>query len=85
MGKRSEAKKTIDELAAVSKREYVSPHLTAQVYAALGDKDKTFEWLEKAYEEHSGGLVSLKVDPVWDAVSDDPRFTSILKKMGLTH
>jgi len=85
MGKRSEAKKTIDELAAVSKREYVSPHLTAQVYAALGNKDKTFEWLEKAYEEHSGGLVSLKVDPVWDAVSDDPRFTSILKKMGLTH
>jgi serine/threonine protein kinase/Flp pilus assembly protein TadD len=85
MGKRGEAKKTIDELAALSKREYVSPHLTAQVYAALGDKDQTFGWLERAYQEHSGGLVSLKVDPVWDRASDDPRFAALLVKMGLTH
>jgi serine/threonine-protein kinase len=85
MDKRDEAMKIIDELAALSKRGYVSPHLTAQVYAALGDKDQAFEWLEEAYREHSGGLVSLKVDPIWDTISDDPRFVLLLKKVGLGH
>jgi len=83
MGKRDEAMKMIDELVAASEREYLSPHLVAQVYAALGDKERALDWLEKAYREHSAGLVSLKVDPVWDPVSDEPRFVSLLEKTGL--
>jgi tetratricopeptide (TPR) repeat protein len=85
MGKRDEAMKIIGELVAVSEQEYLSPHLVAQVYAALGDKEQTLDWLERAYREHSAGLVSLKVDPVWDPVSDEPRFASLLKKMGIHH
>ena len=55
----------------------------AWLYIGLGDKDKTFEWLEKAYQEHDLYLFLLNIDPYWDSIRSDPRFISLLKKMGL--
>ncbi|MEK6571970.1 MAG: protein kinase [Bacteroidota bacterium] len=81
-GKRSEALNVIDELLTLSKQQYLSPHIVAQVYTALGETDQAFEWLEKAYEVHSGGLVSLKSDYVWDSLRPDPRFSALLRKLG---
>ncbi len=56
---------------------------TAMQYAALGDIDKTFEWLERSYDERSPWLIYLKVDPHFDVIRDDPRYTVLLEKMGL--
>lgn len=55
----------------------------AQVYASIGEKDLAFEWLEKAYEERSPLLVYAKVMPYYDTLRSDPRFTSLLKRLGL--
>ena len=57
--------------------------LIASVYAGLGDKDKTFEWLEKAFEERDPNNFVIKVEPNFDDVRSDPRWTKLMEKMGL--
>jgi hypothetical protein len=52
-----------------------------RVYAGLGEKDRAFEWLEKAYEEHS--VANINVNPVYDLLRSDPRFQGILRRMNL--
>jgi tetratricopeptide (TPR) repeat protein len=55
----------------------------AGAYARLGEKDRAFEWLEKAYAEHAGGLVHLKEGGVFDNLRTDPRFAGLLRRIGL--
>jgi TolB-like protein/tetratricopeptide (TPR) repeat protein/predicted Ser/Thr protein kinase len=85
-GRRAEAQRVLDQLDELSKQKYVSPIAAAQTYAGLGEKDKTFEWLEKAYEDRSTGstFVNFKVDPLWDPLRSDPRFQDLLRRMNLT-
>ena len=59
------------------------PMQVAQAYVGLGDKDKAFEWLEKAYEARLIALMNLKVDPVWTPLRSDPRFADLVKRIGL--
>ena len=82
-GKRNEAQKIIVELNEQSKRMYVDPYFLAQIHTALGDRDKAFQALEKAYEEHSSWLVWLKVEPKFDSLRSDPRFTNLVQRIGL--
>jgi serine/threonine-protein kinase len=83
MGKRNEAQRILDELIALSQREYVSAYAIAMVYIGLGDKDQAFEWLNKACEERSDFLVHLKVDPDFDPLRSDSRFAELMKKVGV--
>ncbi|HEX5887648.1 MAG TPA: protein kinase [Pyrinomonadaceae bacterium] len=55
----------------------------ALVHATLGETDKAFECLEKSYERHEESLLTLKVDPKVDALRGDPRFTALLRKIGV--
>ena len=55
----------------------------ARYYAALGERDKAFEWLERLYEAHDYWAVTAKVDPAWDPLRSDPRFAALLRRMGL--
>ena len=70
-------------LQARSTWGYVSPLDFARAYAQLGEKEKAFEYLEKAFTDHSPGLVFLNVDRAWDGVRRDPRFQAVVKKVGL--
>ncbi len=81
LNERSQALQALDELTALSKQRYVSSYLFALVYAGLGEKDQTFTWLEKAYEERSGFLPYLKVNPTWDPLRSDPRFQALVAKV----
>ena len=83
-GKRAAAQKVIEELKGESKRRYVSPYWITVVYAGLGDTDGALEWLEKLYEERSGFLIFLKVEPIFDSLRSDPRFTDLLRRAGHT-
>lgn len=83
VGRRSDALKVIDELQELSKHGYSVAFDIALVYTGLGEKEKAFEWLDRAYEEHSFELRGLKVHPEWDNLRSDPRFTALLKKIGL--
>ena len=82
-GKKDEATKILNDLKKRSKRGYVPSFNLAILYMGLDEKASAFEWLEKAYQERSSWLVSLKVEPILDGLRSDPRFTALLKKVGL--
>jgi TolB-like protein/DNA-binding winged helix-turn-helix (wHTH) protein/Flp pilus assembly protein TadD len=82
-GQRDKAQQLIAELRSMSKGRYISPYLFAVVYAGLGDKDQSFAWLEKALQNRSSALIWLKVEPVFDNLHDDPRFNTLLRRIGL--
>jgi tetratricopeptide (TPR) repeat protein len=75
----------LDGLTEISKHGYVSSYSIAQAYMRMGERQKAFGWLEKAYEEHDSGLVSLAVEPMFDPVRPDPRFRDILRRMKLAN
>jgi tetratricopeptide (TPR) repeat protein len=81
-GQRAEARLALDELLSRSKRGYVvSKYLIAIIYAALGDKDQAFAFLDQAYAERSFFLYQLKVDPELDSLRSDERFQDQLRRM----
>jgi TolB-like protein/lipoprotein NlpI len=82
-GRRAEAQKILDELQDRAKRENVAALNLALVYAGLGEKDKTFEWLEKGLERKDEEMTYLGVDPRFDGFRSDPRFTDLLRRMNL--
>ena len=79
----SEAQTLLDQLKKLSVAAYVSSYDIAEVYVGLGDRDKAFEWLQKAYEERSRGLVFLGVEPRLDPLRSDSRFQDLLRRVGL--
>jgi TolB-like protein/Tfp pilus assembly protein PilF len=62
---------------------YFWPTEAAGVCARLGDTDRAFKWLDKAYEDRSEGLVWVNVDPVFRPLRSDPRFQDLLVRIGL--
>jgi tetratricopeptide (TPR) repeat protein len=73
----------IELLKHKSQTEYVSTYEIALEYALMGDRDHTFEWLEKAYQEHSGRMEYLKMDDFLQPFHSDPRYLDLLRRMGL--
>ncbi len=82
-GKKAEARKALDRLAALSKDKYVDPYFIAEIHAALGERDQAFADLENAYNQRSSSLVWLKVEPKFDSLHSDPRYSDLLKRIGL--
>ena len=73
----------IEVLKNRSQREYVSPYEIAVQYALMGDRDHTFEWLEKAYSERSGRMEYIKVEDSFEPFHSDSRYIDLLRRMGL--
>jgi tetratricopeptide (TPR) repeat protein len=71
-------------MAEITNSQYQSPIYIAVLYGQLGDNDKAFEWLETAYKERSSSIFSIKVNPRFIPLRSDPRFASLLIRMGLT-
>ena len=82
-GKRSEALQILDRLKRMAEKQYVDPFNFATIYEGLGDREQTFAWLKRAYEDRSWGLVFSNVDPFWDDLRSDPRFTDLLRRIHL--
>jgi DNA-binding winged helix-turn-helix (wHTH) protein/TolB-like protein/Tfp pilus assembly protein PilF len=82
-GRTAEAKQMLDELHRMSTQRYVSPYHFAIVHAGLGEREATFHWLEKAYDDHEGRLTILRVAPEFAPLRSDPRFTRLLQRMQL--
>jgi TolB-like protein/DNA-binding winged helix-turn-helix (wHTH) protein/Flp pilus assembly protein TadD len=85
IGRRAEAQKILRDFEQKSKTEYVSPYMTATIYAGLGDKDRAFEFLEKAYTQRSWDIAwALKADLRIDNLRSDPRFQALLRRVGFS-
>ena len=83
-GRTNDASRILEEMQKKSETGYVSPYDMAIVYAGMGDKDRAFAWLEKAYRERNGSIPMLKVDYFFNSIKDDARFSDLLKRAGLT-
>jgi serine/threonine protein kinase/Flp pilus assembly protein TadD len=82
LGRKAEAEEILRQLQRQSKTSYVSPYIIAAIYAGLADKNRAFEYLEKAYQERSSDvLYFLKADLRLDNLRSDPRFQDLLRRM----
>ena len=72
------------ELLERSQSDHVeAPVEIAEFYARAGDKDRTFAWLEKAYQRRVSRVTYINVEPAFDSVRSDPRFDDLLRRIGL--
>jgi hypothetical protein len=81
-GRTDDALNHLELVEEMSDSQYVAPYWRGVLSIGLGKKDEALGWLEKAYKEHDGSMVFLKVDPVFEGIHSDPRFTALVRKMG---
>jgi len=65
-----------------AKAGYISPYGIAWLYAQLGDKEQTFEWLNAAYRERDNAMIGLRTDPTMDSLRSDPRYAELVREIG---
>jgi TolB-like protein/Tfp pilus assembly protein PilF len=82
-GRKKEAANLYARLKTEAARQPVLPTLLAEASAALGHTDEAFSELDRAYQERSWQMILLKVEPVWDTIRGDARFSELLRKMNL--
>ena len=68
----------------IAKYSHGSAYQVAEIYAWRGEKDKAFEWLDRALAQRDGGLSFFKSDPLIASLRGDPRYAGMLRKLGLT-
>jgi len=81
-GNGPQAEAALAKLREFSRQHYVRPLAFAGYYAALGDRDRAFEWLERGYRQRAPGLIELEVSYVWDNLRTDQRFHSLERRVG---
>lgn len=80
-GDRGAARKVLADALRTSEQQYISSHAIAIIYAALGEKDEAFAWLERALSERDEEMAIIKVDPRLDSLRSDARFTSLVERV----
>ena len=82
-GRKDDALALVARITAQEKEQYVNPYEIAAVYAGMRDLDKTFEWLNRAYDEHVTRLAYLNVEPMFSDLHADSRFADLARRVGL--
>jgi eukaryotic-like serine/threonine-protein kinase len=82
-GQKEKAQELLRELEERFDRGYVSPPLIAAIHLGLGDRDRTFEWLEKGYALRDSNIVRLNSTREFDVLRSDPRFVDLMRRVGL--
>ncbi|MFC2952451.1 tetratricopeptide repeat protein [Marinicaulis aureus] len=80
-GREEEARTILNNLLALD--TYVPAPLIAQVYANIGDSDSAFDWLEKGIEDGARGVIFLKINPLYDPLREDVRYSGLLLQLNL--
>ncbi len=83
-GQQEQARRALKKFEEVNRRQQMDPTAIAWVYAAMGNKDHAFALLETAYSQHSNVLTTLRVEPGYDPLRNDPRFQDLMRRVGLT-
>jgi len=82
-GRRGEAEEVVQELLDRSRAEHVSPLWLADIATQLGEADRAFLWLDRAYEARTQALISLGVSPLYDSLRHDSRLSVLLTRIGI--
>jgi serine/threonine protein kinase/tetratricopeptide (TPR) repeat protein len=83
LGRREEADEILGRLEEESRQHYVRSEIMTMGYAAVGDLDRAFACLERAFQVRSAGLIYLHVDPGYGPLRPDPRFHQLVERIGL--
>jgi TolB-like protein/DNA-binding winged helix-turn-helix (wHTH) protein/Tfp pilus assembly protein PilF len=83
-GRRADALRIVDELTRRRRDGYVSPSPLVHAYLGLENHDQAFVWLERAFQEHANLIRYLRTHPAFDSLRSDRRFTSLLRRAGLS-
>jgi serine/threonine protein kinase/tetratricopeptide (TPR) repeat protein len=81
-GKMEQAQPLLDELESPSCKRYVLPYNVAKIYAAAGNAEKAFDWLETAYKEGNPDLIELNSEPLFEAIRVEPPFLDLMRRVG---
>jgi hypothetical protein len=82
-GRRADAEALLASLLEREAVTYVAAPGIAEIYLGLGDRDRALTWLERGVEERSSMLVTLRTNPRYDELRDDPRFKTLEARVGL--
>jgi tetratricopeptide (TPR) repeat protein len=82
-GRKEDAERVLEELKELSNNRYISPIGFVLVYAGIGDRDRAFEWLDRAFQEREPSLTLLTFDPALESLRPDPRFKEFLDRVNL--
>ncbi len=82
-GQREDALRIIEELQQLSSQVYVPARGIAEVYIGLGQKEQAFTWLDEAFKQRNGWLFHVKGNPRYDSLRSDPRYTDLVRRIGL--
>jgi hypothetical protein len=83
LDRKEEAQEILSRLEAESKQHYVRSEYLAMGHAAMGDLDRAFDSLERAYQARSAGIIYLHLDPGYEPLRGDPRYTELVNRIGL--
>jgi hypothetical protein len=81
LGQAARARAALDRL--VARFGHSAAYQVAQARAWRGEHDQAFEWLERAYREHDGGLTWIKFDPLLRSLREDTRYGAMLGRLNL--
>jgi tetratricopeptide (TPR) repeat protein len=82
-GRGVEAAAVLDKMENSYSPGLSDPLVVAESFARIGNADRAFQWLERAYEDRRYMIVFLKTDPAFDRLHDDTRFGELLGRLGL--
>jgi Flp pilus assembly protein TadD len=80
-GKTTKARHVLEQLRCSTGTRYVSSYDIALVYLGLGARERALDWLHKAFEERSPGMIWLKVEPRFDCLREGPSFQELLLRV----
>jgi serine/threonine-protein kinase len=83
LGRSDEAEAILARLEEESGQHYIRSEILAMGYAAVGNLDKAFACLEKAFQARSAGLIYLHLDPGYAPLRQDPRYDALVKRLGV--
>lgn len=83
-GRLEQAEQILQQMEVLNKKRYLPPMEFAIVNIGMGNKDKAFEWLERAYGERFAHLPYIHLDPIYSTLRSDPRYLSLLSRMNLS-
>ena len=83
LDRRDEAEAILERLEEQSRQQYIRAEYLAMGHAAVGDLDRAFASLERAYQARSGGLIYLHLDPGYEPLRGDPRFAEMVARVGV--
>ena len=82
-GHKAEGRRALQALEQMNRQHPMDPGSIALAELGMGHQEEALRWLEKAYEQHSNAMTTLKVEPVYDPVRNEPRFQELLRRAGL--